>query len=155
MNDRLHIKKKLRPTGSLLRANTLLGKVFVENSVSHSPYDETTLDLLLRIYLADSQSIRANEICEQVMLSPSHVSRCLDSVETHGLIKRTEDPNDKRASLITLTTRGKKSIEEYLPHLMDDLDSTVYKEFTADEIATLTKLLNRLAAVAAEYSQKG
>jgi len=123
----------------------MLATAIDQGAVSQSLHDATTLDLLIRIQLSDDGLVRAVDLCDQLQKSPSHVSRVIDGAEAEGLVRRTPDPRDRRAHLVVLTEDGSAVVQEFVPHLVDVLQQTVFSALTDSEIETLVDLLDRVA----------
>jgi DNA-binding MarR family transcriptional regulator len=106
--------------------------------------DPTVVDLLVRLDLAPKRQLRAVDICRQLMLSPSHISRVIDKAELAGFVRRGPDPSDRRASLITLSPQGRKIVADFAPRLHAVLDEAIFDVLSPAEIATLSELLERI-----------
>lgn len=52
-------------------------------------------------------------LAKELELSPSRLTRILDSLESRSLIKRELSPLDRRSMLVTLTEKGRKMVEQY------------------------------------------
>jgi DNA-binding MarR family transcriptional regulator len=52
-------------------------------------------------------SKRVLEVAEELALSPSAASRMVDAMAERDLVHREEDPSDRRARVLTLTTKGR------------------------------------------------
>ena len=63
-------------------------------------------DLLWTLYRAPGRSLRVKELAEQVVLSPTAMSRFVDRVEAAGCVRREPDRADRRALQVTLTGDG-------------------------------------------------
>ena len=140
--------EKLRPSGAMLAANIAVHEVIQREAVDRSPYDNTTLDLLVRLSESPSGGLRAVELCEQTMKSASHVSRMLDRAEEDGLVERRPDPDDRRASQVVLTDEGRRVVADFLPDLGSVLDDVFYGTLDADELALLIDFMGRIEAAA-------
>ena len=63
-------------------------------------------------------TLRANDgaspaaLCELMDVRPSSMSELLARMEEHGLIRRIENENDKRATKVFLTDTGKESVQK-------------------------------------------
>jgi DNA-binding MarR family transcriptional regulator len=68
--------------------------------------DLTWYDLLWTLYRQPGRSLRVKELAEEVVLSPTAMSRFVDRVEAAGCVRREPDPADRRALQITLTDEG-------------------------------------------------
>ncbi|MGD0751046.1 MAG: MarR family transcriptional regulator [Anaerolineales bacterium] len=76
--------------------------------------DETGLsfsqiNILMRLIHAGSTGV--SEIGEQLGVSNAAASQAVDRLVVLDLIKRTEDPTDRRAKLLALTQKGRTLIE--------------------------------------------
>lgn len=138
----------LRPSGALLAANIALGAAIERDAVDATDYDPTTLDLLVRIELEPSGRLRAVELVRQLSLSPSHVSRRLDRAERDGLVRREPDPDDRRASQVVLTAKGKRVADDFAPRLEAVIRRVIFDTLDPREIDTLVDLLDRITTAA-------
>ena len=55
--------------------------------------------------------MRPSEFAGTLMLTSSGTTKRLDRLEQAGLIERTPDPDDRRGTLISLTTAGRELID--------------------------------------------
>ena len=143
-----NIDETLRPSGALLAVQTALSKAIERDAVDPSGYDATTLDLLVRLKLAPDNQLRAVELCQQLLLSPSHISRRIDRAQHAGLVARHLDPNDRRARLVALSAAGSQVIDRFMPQLESVLQQIIFDTLTEPEIETLVELLNRIELAA-------
>jgi DNA-binding MarR family transcriptional regulator len=60
-------------------------------------------------------AVRMQEVAEHVHLSQSALSRVVDRLEKHGLVKRGVCDNDRRASYAELTSAGRERYEAARP----------------------------------------
>ena len=147
-NEPRQIEKVFRPSGWLLEAETALARAIEMFAVSRTPYNPTTLDLLVRLSLAPEQQLRGIDLCRQLLKSPGYVSRVIDRAEGDGLVVRQPDPDDRRAQRITLTESGEDVLDAVIPHVVKVLDETVYTALDDNEVEILIDLLTRITASA-------
>ena len=140
----------LQPSGAVLAANIALGAVIDRDAVAGLSHDTTTLDLLVRLELAPGRSLRAVEICRQLRLSASHVSRSIDKAVDAGLVVRASDPTDRRAKIVTLTKAGRGVVDAFAPRLESVLRSVIFDTLDPGGIETLVELLARVTRAAEE-----
>lgn len=140
--------ERLRPSETLLAAQMAMSAAIERCAVAATPHDPTTLDLLVRLDLAPDRRLRAVELCRQLSLSPSHVSRMLDRAEATGLVERGPDPDDRRASLVTITDAGDAAVRDFAPRLDAVVERVIHQALTEDEIADLVAYLDRIEAAA-------
>lgn len=93
--------------------------------------------------LAHLGPMTIGKLCEKMLLTGGNMTLVLDNMEKNNLVKRSSDPNDRRAIKIHLTAKGNKlfskifsSHAEYIKKLMSVLSN--------DEQNTLGQLLKKL-----------
>ncbi len=143
---------RLRVSAALASAQTAMERSFERNVVALSDEDGTTLDLLLRLASTPGHRMRAVELCKQLMLSPSHISRRIDRAKSRGLVVREPDPEDRRASQVVATSKGLAIVDVYVPKLEAVVHAVVEQTMTEAEADTLVELLNRVEFAARDYS---
>jgi DNA-binding MarR family transcriptional regulator len=77
--------------------------------------DLSWYDLLWAIYDSPGKALRVNELARAVVLSPTAMSRFVDRVEKAGYVRRTTDPDDRRALQIEITPAGVDLLREMWP----------------------------------------
>jgi DNA-binding MarR family transcriptional regulator len=142
----------LAPSGALLAAHIALDGAIQRGAVADSEYDATSLDLLVRLALAPGGRLRAVELCRQLQLSPSHISRRLDRAEEDQHVERGPDPVDRRAKVVTITEAGLDVVRDFAPRLHAVLDHVIHQTLSDSEIATLIGFLDRIETAALDYS---
>jgi DNA-binding MarR family transcriptional regulator len=73
-------------------------------------FDFSSLALLKTVAL--DGPMRLSAVATALHLDASTVSRQVRSLEDRGLLERTTDPDDGRASRVTVTSQGLRSLEE-------------------------------------------
>ncbi|MBN1161234.1 MAG: MarR family transcriptional regulator [Dehalococcoidales bacterium] len=71
------------------------------------------------------------------------ISRLVDRMEKDGIINRTRDTLDRRATSLTITEKGQQ-IYEKAEELFFQLIRDIFKEFSEDELITLSKIMERV-----------
>ncbi len=138
----------LRPSAALLAAQIALGAAIDRHAVAATDHDSTTLDLLVRLSLATDGALRAAELCRQLQLSPSHISRMVDRAEEARLVERRPDPSDRRAKEVVLTDAGRLVVADFAPRLHDVLDRSIHQVLSPEEIDRLIGDLDRIRVAA-------
>ena len=88
--------------------------------------------------------VRATDLAEHVGLDISTISRHLRGLEDAGMLVRSPDPDDRRASLLAVTDEGRESLDRSTrarTALLAEATST----WTDTDRTTLGSLLARLA----------
>ena len=76
-------------------------------------------------------------------LTPGGITRIVKELEQAGLVSRSENPDDRRQSFISLTTLAKKKAKDLLP-LHDQLISRVTETLSDDELRSYLKVAIKL-----------
>lgn len=92
--------------------------------------------------LHSSGPTRASDLAAELGLDLSTVSRQMSGLARHGYVRKVADPDDGRASLLTLTDSGERVIEEGAAARRAFL-SELLADWTEHDVHTLASLLNR------------
>ncbi|WP_310603390.1 MarR family winged helix-turn-helix transcriptional regulator [Anaerosporobacter sp.] len=88
-------------------------------------------------------NLRIHELIDAVLTTSGNITVVLKNMERNSWISKTQDHEDKRACIISLTKEGTELIESVLPYHIKDVIS-VFGRLTEDEQATLRELLKKL-----------
>ena len=135
---------RLAPSAALYAAADAVTKALGTEGIAGTKHDQQTIDLLLRIQLSPQHACRAVDLAKQLMVSSSHMSRVIDKVEALGLVGRTPDPTDRRATQIISTPDGRAVLAAVAPHIAETLDRIIHNTLDPEEISTLIDLLGRI-----------
>ena len=136
--------QRLEPSAALYSAYTAVHAVLGSENTIGREYDQQTIDLLLRLEESPQHASRAVDLAERLMVSTSHMTRVIDKVEALGLVKRTPDPDDRRANQVILTADGSDVVATIAPHIASALDRVIHDTLTPEEINILIELLRRI-----------
>jgi DNA-binding MarR family transcriptional regulator len=100
------------------------------------------------LHLWGSDGMTQAQLSRRVAIEQPTMVRTIDRMERDGLVTRTPDPNDRRASRITLTDRGWALRDDLVP-LADGVNRAAASALTIDEVETLRRLLAKLVAAEA------
>ncbi len=84
-----------------------------------------------------------NVIGAKVLLTSGSITTAIDRLEIRKLVKRQNDPNDRRGRIVHLTAYGRSFMEEVMPeHLkvIEEATSGLSKEEKEEAIRLLKKL---------------
>jgi DNA-binding MarR family transcriptional regulator len=81
------------------------------------------------------------------------VSRAAIALVARGLMGRSPNPHDRRSHLVALTAEGKALYDQAAPKALA-LEDAILDDFSADEVATLIAMLQRLEAAAVRLGGK-
>jgi MarR family transcriptional regulator for hemolysin len=100
---------------------------------------EATWLPLLRIARSEVP-MRQNELAASLSLDGSSVVRLLDALETSGLVERCEDPADRRAKSLVLTSRGRRTVDQ-VERVSQDIRDVVLGGVSDEDLKRSLRLL--------------
>ena len=71
------------------------------------------------------------------------MNEMMAALETRGLVSRTEDPNNRRVLLISLTKEGENTLAS-ADRRVDFLEEQFFRSLSSSEHKILRKLLNKV-----------
>lgn len=92
-----------------------------------------TLNDALCLCQTGKGNLDPSSLANELQLSPSRLSRILDSLETRGFLTRSISEADRRTILINLTAEGQKMVETLhctkisIPHHLEKAIETLHK----------------------------
>jgi len=102
--------------------------------------DELTYPILSG--LARTGPLSAADLAPDVGLDRSGVTRRASRLEAAGLVRREPDPVDRRATLLTLTDEGERTVAVLRQRLADHITASL-ASWPADEVATFAGQFRR------------
>ena len=90
-----------------------------------------------------------SEVSERFEITPAAASQLVDKLVHSGLMKREEDPSDRRAKLLNLTDKGKELVQQGIEERYRWVDQLAGK-LTAEERAQVSEALNIVTSAAQE-----
>lgn len=109
--------------------------------------NEEQLGMRLRWYLAlsflnDHDGAPQQALGEALCVDANNLVLLLNELEAAGLAERRRDALDRRRHLVHITADGRRALER-AEHAQDDVEEQVLAALSADERATLRRLLAR------------
>ena len=95
------------------------------------------------IPLFEEDCLRMGELAERSHLSKQTMTELVRRLERDGLAERRTDPNDGRASLISLTARS-RAFQPVAEDVLGELDRLTRGELSADRVEQLKTELRQL-----------
>jgi DNA-binding MarR family transcriptional regulator len=99
----------------------------------------------LLVDIAAVQPVRATDLAAERQVDKGLVSRQLRALQRLGLIERTDDPHDSRATLVTMSEAGELAVAE-MAHQRQRFASRLFANLSAAQrrsVAASLELLNR------------
>ena len=86
--------------------------------------------------------LRICAIIEKILTTSGNITVVIKNLEKDGLVKKNMDPKDKRSTIISITDKGKKIIENILPSHIENI-SEIFSVLTDEEKITLKNILKK------------
>lgn len=102
-------------------------------------------DVLFELYQHPDRRLRQFEIGEKMLLSKFNLSRLVDRLEQHGLVRRDPCPEDQRGAYVVVTTAGKGTLKKMWPTYKKAIKKHFADHFSKQELAALSRLLGKLS----------
>jgi DNA-binding MarR family transcriptional regulator len=107
--------------------------------------------ILMNLHYAHTCGV--SDISDRMEISAAAASQLVEKLVQSGLLERAEDPNDRRAKLLTLSDKGSRLIEsgiEARSHWVDELVLTL----RPDEYEAVSAALHALTCAAGRIALK-
>jgi MarR family 2-MHQ and catechol resistance regulon transcriptional repressor len=108
--------------------------------------------ILRLIYLTRPERLAQGEIGRELSVTSANVTYLIDGMVREGLVERVVNPADRRVTFVELTQKGEEMAERLVP-VIGQFMAEVTSCFSADELAALNSLLDRLRISAESISR--
>ena len=88
--------------------------------------------------------IRLTELCDRALVSKPRVSVHVGELIAEGLVKRRGDPTDGRASIVTITAKGRARLDRWRPEHRALARQFVVDALDDHELRTLADILAKI-----------
>jgi DNA-binding MarR family transcriptional regulator len=102
------------------------------------------LEVLLHLARAPERSMRRVDLANEVLLSPSGITRLLNRLAEDGLVGSRACPSDARVTWAVLTDKGAETLDLAFEVQRAILERLLGDQLSASELETLSELLGRL-----------
>jgi DNA-binding MarR family transcriptional regulator len=107
-------------------------------------------EALLHLSHAEQGAMRRVDLAEQLMLTPSGVTRLLDGLERDGWVTKATCESDARVTYAVLTDAGREQLEAASRSHVHQVHELFEERLSRDELETLAGLLGRLPGGSAD-----
>jgi DNA-binding MarR family transcriptional regulator len=129
---------------ALLRAHATSIRRFNAELVGEHGLTLNDYEVLLRLSRAEGRRLRRVDLAEQVLLTPSGITRLLEGLERSGLVERASCESDARVTYAQLTDEGDAKLREASGTHVAGIREFFRGRFSEDEVRALGQLLERL-----------
>jgi DNA-binding MarR family transcriptional regulator len=134
MDDALSPNEE-RAWRALMRLTVVLPRVIDEDLRTDSGLGLTSHGVLLHLSESRNHEMRMSDLAERTALSPSRITRVVQSLVSDGLIAQTACPGDGRASMAILTEAGLARLNEATPAHIQSMRSRTLDHIAPSQLA--------------------
>ena len=128
----------------LLRAHASVTRRFNADLVADHGLTLNAYEVLLRLARAPDRRMRRVDLSEEVLLTPSGITRLLAGLERSGYVERASCESDARVTYAQLTDAGLAKLREARMTHRAGIHDVFVDRFSVEELETLRDLLQRL-----------
>ena len=128
----------------LLRSHAALTRELSARLLTDHGLSITDYQCLLTLAHAENGEMRRVDLAEQLMLTPSGVTRLLDGLERDGWVTKGSCSSDARVTYAVLTEEGRERLESAGRSHVGQVRELIEDRFSPEELDTLVELLGRL-----------
>jgi DNA-binding MarR family transcriptional regulator len=117
-----------------------------------SPFNLTPPQFFVAAALWMGDGIGMSELGERVSLDSSTLTGIIDRMERNGYVERRQNPDDRRSVLLFLTPKARE-IGPSVLQFADELDASLRRPFSKEDMDTFERVLRSLAEAPQESSR--
>lgn len=125
-----------------------IGRRYSDRFLKDKGVGRGQMPYLMELYHHDG--VNQDYLAQQANMDKSTAARAIARLEAAGLIRREQNPNDKRENLVYLTEAGRQ-IHPFVKDLMGQWFQLVAADVTEAELAGFVAILEKMAQRAKEY----
>lgn len=118
-------------------------KIRAKESIYIQSFDLTMNQFQVLEVLYHRGDLNIGSITKLTMSTPGNITVVVKNLKRDGLIVSLQDENDKRASILSITPKGKEIIEQLFPQHAQNFEE-YFKVLSTEEMETLFELLKKL-----------
>ena len=101
-------------------------------------------EVLLRLARAPDRMMRRVDLAQEVLLTPSGITRLLDGLQSCGLVEKAACDSDARVVYAKLTDAGREKLKTATDDHVASIRALFGERFKDEELRTLCDFLDRL-----------
>ena len=107
-------------------------------------------EVLLRLARAPDRMMRRVDLAQQVLLTPSGITRLLDGLQCSGFVEKAACDTDARVVYAKLTDAGRKKLKTATDDHVASIRAMFGERFSEKELGVLCGFLDRLHPAASD-----
>lgn len=140
----------MRAWTGLLRAHSAITRLLSASLQAEHGLAINGYEALVLLDRAEGRRLRRVDLARRLALTPSGVTRLLESLEEAGLVERATCPDDRRVVYALLTDAGAATLEAASCGHVGSIRALLEEHLTDSEVEQLAELLGKLPGVPAD-----
>ncbi|WP_373481835.1 MarR family winged helix-turn-helix transcriptional regulator [Acetobacterium sp.] len=108
---------------------------------------------VILMYLVSNNGVNQDNIAQHFMLDKGAIAKTLRKLEEKGLIKRHQNPENKRENLITIVPDGQSILGE-MEEALNEWNQYFFEGLSDDEIQQYERITEKIADNVAKLTEK-
>ena len=125
-----------------------VGRSYADAFLKEKGVSRGQVPYLMELYHHDGVS--QDFLAQKAAMDKSTAARAIQKLEAAGLVRREQNPQDKRENLVYLTEAGRE-IHPYVKQLMSQWFQMVTEDISEDEMRVMVDILERMGERAQAY----
>jgi DNA-binding MarR family transcriptional regulator len=134
----------------LLRAHASIVRGLDRELVSEHGLTINDYEVLIRLSRAPDRSMRRVDLAQQVLLTPSGITRLLDGLQRCGYVEKAACASDARVVYARLTDAGLAKLEEASHDHFANIQAHFSERFSEEDLTMMCEFLERLQPEASD-----
>lgn len=130
----------------LVRLTVLLPRAVDDDLRRASELQLTSIGVLMHLSEAPDHRLRMSDLAESTAMSPSRITRAVQTLATTGDVYQCASEADGRATIAVLTASGERRLREAMPAHLASLRERVLDQIEPEELKQFVSILTRLVA---------
>ncbi|MDX1936603.1 MAG: MarR family transcriptional regulator [Flavihumibacter sp.] len=121
-------------------------EIEVTSRMSHTlePYEITPIQFTVLYFVDyDKGDLSSAQLSRRFSMTPQSMNELVKVLETKKLLKKTVDPAHKRILRLSLTTKGKKLLQD-CNGALDMMESSLLESLSSNETDALRKIIGKI-----------
>ena len=131
-----------------LRTNTRIVRL-LDLDLRREGLSENRYDVLIQLGLAPRRRLRMTTLAQEVLMSPSGLSRLVDELEADGLVIRERRDDDARSYEVVLTPAGRSRLRTANRSHLQRVRELFLDQLTDDQLQQLSEIWEAVRPAAA------
>jgi len=138
------VKEQVTAWVNLQQTNRVIQAVLERSLKAATDLSWAEFDVLLRLQSAADHPLQMNEIADQLLGSPSGITRMADRLAKAGLIARETPQDNRRIVHVTLTEHGASVLADARDAFREALSHSFSAHLTEADVTALRRLTRKL-----------